>query len=134
MFNTGQKDNLGIMLYMQRTLQEKAYSYNFETMDIKDRVAFIKEMSIHATQEMHEMMYELPHFKPWKDYNNMSEEEVAIAMTKAQEEFVDLAHFFFNIAIALQLSSDDILTMYSKKNHENFKRQEEGYTHDVSYR
>lgn len=129
-----EKDNLGIMIHMQRTLQERAYGYNFSEMDIKERVAFIKEMSIHATQEMHEMMYELPFFKPWKDYSNMSEDEINTAMDKAREEYVDFVHFFLNIGIALQLTSDDILKGYSSKNYENYRRQTEGYTHDVSYR
>lgn len=127
-------DNLALMLLMQKTLQENAYGYKFADMTIEKRVEFIKEMSIHATQEIHEMLYELPHFKPWKDYSGMTDDEKNQAFEKAKGEFVDFMHFTLNMALALGLTSDDILEGYSAKNQENYQRQTEGYTHDKSYR
>lgn len=127
-------DKLAMMMLMQKTLQEKAYGYKFDDMTVKARVDFIKEMSIHATQEIHEMLYELPHFKPWKDYSAMTAEEEDAALVKAQEEFIDFIHFFLNMGIALKMTPDMIADMYNAKNQENYQRQVEGYTHDKSYR
>jgi dimeric dUTPase (all-alpha-NTP-PPase superfamily) len=127
-------DKLDMMMKMQKTLQEKAYGYSFEKYTHKERVAFIKEMSIHATQEIHEMLYELPFFKPWKNYDAMTEEEVQIAFDKAKGEFIDFIHFTLNMALALGMTGDEIAEGYYKKNNENYKRQEEGYTHDKSFR
>lgn len=128
------KDKLETMMLMQKTLQESAYGYKFDEQSLESRVAFIKEMSIHATQEIHEMLYELPHFKPWKDYSGMSEEDKEVAFTKAKAEFVDTVHFVLNMAIGLGMSAEEIHDGYVDKNKENYRRQVEGYTHDKQYR
>lgn len=127
-------DKLELMMMMQKTLQERAYGYKFEDLSVSDRTAMIKEMSIHATQEIHEMLYELPFFKPWKKYDGMNDTDIETAFTKSKEEFVDFIHFALNMGLLLQLSADDIFEGYYTKNQENYKRQEEGYTHDKSYR
>lgn len=122
------------MLKMQKTLQESAYGYDFDEMDTKERVVFLKEMSIHVNQELNEMLYELPFFKPWKDYSKMTVEEQDVAMTKARKEFIDFMHFTLNLALGLGMSADDVFNEYYYKNIENYKRQEEGYTHEKQYR
>lgn len=98
-----------------------------------DRVAFIKEHSIHLNQEINEMLYELPFFKPWKDYSNITVGEVEEGFNKAKKEYIDALHFFVNIGIMLGLDSVTVLDMYKEKNKENIRRQDEGYTHDKSY-
>lgn len=127
-------DRLGKLFEMQKTLQENAYGYSFDTLTLKERVVFIKEMSIHATQEIHEMMYELPYFKPWKDYDGMTEAEHNVAMNKAREEYIDVVHFMLNMGIGLGITPEGVFNGYAEKNQENYDRQVEGYTHDKSYR
>lgn len=136
MNNTTNKsiDFLRIMLEMQKTLQESAYGYTFESMDPKQRTSFIKEMSIHVNQELNEMLYELPFFKPWKDYGAMTDEEVTAGFDKAKKEFIDFIHFMLNLALGLGMTADEIFTEYYMKNKENYERQARGYTHDVKYR
>lgn len=129
-----EQDQLRIMMGMQRTLQEVAYGYDFDKLDQKQRTDFVKEMSIHVNQELNEMLYELPFFKPWKDYSGMTSEEMKEANLKAKEEFIDLMHFVLNLAIGLNMTADEIFTGYFLKNRENYQRQVEGYTHDKSYR
>lgn len=129
-----QTDSLTMMLLMQKTLQERAYGFKFDDMSVKERVDFIKEMSIHSNQEMNEMLYELPFFKPWKDYSNMTVEEQEAAITAAKKEYIDKLHFDLNILIGLGMSAEEVFEEYSAKNRENYLRQEEGYTHDKSYR
>ncbi len=122
------------MLDMQNKFQQ-SLGQDIEGMVTKERTAFIKEHSIHATQEMHEMLYELPYFKPWKDYGGMELPEIAVAFNTAREEFVDMWHFVLNMALALGYTcADDIYDDYSSKHKENYDRQKQGYTHDVSYR
>lgn len=121
------------MLQKQEELQ-KRLGYDFRSMTQEEITAYIKEFSIHLTQELHEMLYELPYFKPWKDYRAMTTEEYENSMNNARMEFIDMLHFMLNIALALDMSGKDIYNMYMAKNKENHKRQDEGYTHDKSYR
>lgn len=126
-------DKLTTMLETQRGLQEYL-GYDFESMDMQERTAFIKEHSIHLNQEINEALYELPFFKPWKDYSNMTSDEMAVALRKYKEEIVDSMHFFMNMMIAIDFQADEFFDMYMAKNKENIERQKRGYTHDVSYR
>lgn len=131
---TNNQDNLATLLIMQKALQERAYGFKFEDMTVKERVDFIKEMSIHTNQEVNEMLYELPFFKPWKDYSNMNVEEQQTAIDSAKKEYVDVLHFFLNMGIALGFTADELTKAYVTKNEENYLRQQEGYTHDKQYR
>lgn len=128
-----QKDQLQIMLDTQKSLQE-FLGYDFESMDMQDRTIFIKEFSIHLNQEINEALYELPYFKPWKDYENMTEEETIAALRRYKEELVDAFHFFMNMMVAIDFDAGEFFEMYMDKNKENIARQQRGYTHDVSYR
>ena len=121
------------MMKLQNEFQN-SLGTNISSMSTEEKTAFIKEHSIHATQELHEMLYELPYFKPWKDYSQITDNEIEDQILKAREEFIDLWHFVLNIALALDLDAHSIYYGYIKKNHENHKRQDEHYTHDKSYR
>lgn len=107
---------------------------DFYAMSVKDRVAFIKEHSIHLNQEVNEMLYELPFFKPWKNYDGMTAEQIDAAFDKARMECVDAWHFFMNIMLALGFDADSFYTMYMAKNRENHRRQDVGYSAMMSYR
>ena len=125
--------NLQQMMKMQLKFQERL-DPNFMTMSKKQRVAFIKEHSIHLNQEINEMLYELPWFKPWKTYDTMSEIECEVAFEKARKEMVDAWHFFMNMMLALGFSADQLGLMYAEKHAENNKRQDEGYDHTKIFR
>lgn len=107
---------------------------NFDTMTMRDRVAFVKEHSIHLNQEVNEMLYELPYFKPWKDYSGIKPDDEDAMLQKARMELVDAWHFFMNLALALGFDADSFHEMYMAKNKENHRRQDVGYTADKSYR
>lgn len=121
------------MLDLQFKLQERL-GYDFENMTREDWTKYIKEFSIHIGQELNEMLYELPYFKPWKDYSGLTPDEETQCWKKAQKEFIDLWHFILNVALALGLDEDTLFRMYKDKNAENHQRQNDGYTHDKSYR
>jgi dimeric dUTPase (all-alpha-NTP-PPase superfamily) len=124
--------SLDYIFSTQKDFQE-SLGYNFESMSPEERTAYVKEMSIHLNQEMNEMLYELPFFKPWKDYTDMPVEKVNEACNKAKLEVMDMFHFFINIAIALNVSSDTLITGYFAKNSENKKRQVNGYDYNTFY-
>lgn len=123
----------------QRKFQEdyalKPYGVNkFGDMPVEDLVDYIKEHSIHLNQEINEMLYELPFFKPWKDYTKMTSDEMCEGIVAARKEYVDALHFFINIGIALGFAESDLFNQYMDKHKQNITRQEDGYTHDKSYR
>lgn len=121
------------MMDAQRAFQVRL-DPNFDNMTVQQRVAFIKEHSIHLNQEINEMLYELPYFKPWKDYSGLTSSQEQDMLEKARMELIDAWHFFMNMAIALGMTPEQFYTMYIAKNSENHRRQDEGYTADKSYR
>lgn len=109
------------MIYdKQKQLQENL-GYDFENMTVEQRVAYIKEYTLHCTDELHEMLRELPYLKPWKKYTDEGSEE---AFMTAAGEFADVLHFIFTIAIGLGIDADDMYNLYVNKNAVNYKRQE----------
>lgn len=114
------------MLDMQDKFQLRL-GIDFMLMPIEERVAYIKEHTLHLTQEMHECLHELPYFKPWKNYGNMTDEEIQNAFKAAKEELIDAWHFFMNIMLALDFDAELLSNMYLDKHQENNARQDRGY-------
>lgn len=133
MTSVDKTDSLHVMMNMQADFQ-KRLDPNFFDKSLPERVAFIKEHSIHTNQEINEMLYELPYFKPWKNYDGMTPDEMEVAMSKARVELIDAWHFFMNMALALGFTADSFFVAYVDKNKENHRRQDDGYTFDKSYR
>lgn len=121
---------------LQRKFQERLDPTVFTSMGASPdmRAAFMRNHFVFCVQELNEALYEVPYFKPWKDYSGMSDLAHIVQMRKVQEELVDAFHFFVNLCLASGMSSQDLLDGYFEKNKENIRRQEDGYTHDVSYR
>lgn len=92
-------DLMSEMLDVQLRLQNRLYKGEIPIVTTEEQTTFIKEHSIHLTQELHEMLYELPYFKPWKQYATMTSEDMHLQKKKAKEEFVDMFHFLLNIMI-----------------------------------
>lgn len=112
-------------------LQEKLQNrlgYDFDEMSNEERVAYIKEYSLHVYREYGEMMQELPFFKPWSQAsNNMTVEEQWLAFARARAEYIDFLHFAINVALALGFTPELLFELYCNKNAENHTRQDEGY-------
>lgn len=114
-------DKLDIIVAKQKELQAKL-GYDFDKMSAEDKVHYIKEYVLHATDELHETLRELPYIKPWKVYPT-SDEQTELAFMLAAREFADVIHFIINIALGLGLSANDIFHLYLDKNDENYIRQ-----------
>lgn len=113
----------------QKAVDDRCFSDSLE-----ERVQYIKDHAMYMNAEVYEMLYELPFYKSWKDYSGMTDEAKEDAMQKARKEYIDILHFLINIGIALGLDASSTYALFLAKNHENIKRQEEGYTYDKSYR
>ena len=111
-------DYLKNMLNLQKHFQARL-GCEFDTQ-------YIMNHALYAEAELHEMLRELEGFKAWKNYS-WSPEEQAKHLAYAKEEFIDVLHFIWNIALALGLTSEEIMELYAEKNAENHARQDRGY-------
>lgn len=114
-------DKLKEMLAAQLELQ-KALGYNFDTMTVSERTAYIKEYTAFTIDELYEVMRELPFYKPWKKYAD-DDSTVIVQYANARAEFADVLHFILNIALALGLSAEDIQLLFNDKHEINYARQ-----------
>lgn len=116
-------DKLQELLKTQGDFQV-ALGYKVSDMTSEERTAYIKEYILHFEDEAHEMLRELPHFKPWKKYST-NEEEVNQRLAAARLEWIDALHFFLNVTIALGFSAEELFRMYCDKHNINHERQED---------
>ncbi|ADG59953.1 gp56 dCTPase [Acinetobacter phage Acj9] len=71
----------------------------------------------------------------WKDWkaNNLEKRATLIKDLSAEDqleikfELVDMAHFFLNMVLALDMDAEELFELYYLKNKENFDRQNNGY-------
>lgn len=121
-----------VMLNLQASFQHRV-DPRYESDDLKERAAFIRDHFVYLDQELQEMLYEIPYFKHWKDYSKMTDEEISAAYVKAKEELVDSWHFFMNLMLALGMTATELYEGYLIKSKENIRRQEEGYDHTMKH-
>ncbi len=95
--------------------------FNFP-MTGEARAAYIKTQTLHCIDELCEMLHEVKGYKEWKRYDYADEDTNTIADMKATEELVDAFHFFMNIALALGITADDLLSGYATKQQINEER------------
>ena len=111
------------MFKMQKAFQDRVDT-RYKDPSLKERSAFLRDHTIFCEQELHEMLYEVPFFKHWKDYSNVDSEA---ALEKAKEELIDAWHFFMNISIGLGMDADEFYKRYLSKHKINIERQDNGY-------
>lgn len=126
-------DMLQAIMEKQLELQTRLGT-NFTTMSDEDRATFMRNHRGYLADEVAEALYEMPNYKLWKDYSNMSPEARNIAWQKVRMELVDSLHFFINLLLCAGFTAEELYEMYMVKNAENHRRQDAGYTADVSYR
>lgn len=124
---------LSTIMEMQRDLQ-KRLGTDFTKLSDEECAAFMRNHRGYLEDELAEALYEMPNYKLWKDYGNMSDEARAYAWQKVRMELIDALHFFVNLLLCAGFTAEEVYDMYVAKNKENHRRQDEGYTSDVSYR
>lgn len=126
-------DKLAEIMGKQLELQTRLGT-NFSTMTDEERAEFMRNHRGYLADELAEALYEMPNYKLWKDYSGMSEEARETAWQKVRMELIDCLHFFVNLLLCAGMTADEVHYMYMAKNKENHRRQDDGYTADVSYR
>ena len=84
--------------------------------DVESRVASLCTAMIHEAVELQRTT----NWKWWKKPTKFNQAE-------AREELVDIWHFLIQASLELDLTPDDILKEYQRKNEINRQRQKDGY-------
>ena len=84
--------------------------------DTEDKVSALCTAMMHEVVELQR----LTNWKWWKTPTEFNEKE-------AREELIDIWHFVVQASLELNLTPDDILKEYEKKNEINRQRQKDGY-------
>ena len=84
--------------------------------DTEDKVSVLCTAIIHEAVELQR----LTNWKWWKTTTEFNKKE-------AREELIDIWHFVVQASLELNLTPDDILKEYEKKNEINRQRQKDGY-------
>ena len=108
-------DRLETIFKLQRGLSEMMKLDRYPK-DSEGRVSAL------STAIMHEAV-ELQRTTNWKWWKTPTEFNGA----EAREELIDIWHFVVQASLELNLSPDDIVTEYKRKNEINRKRQRNGY-------
>lgn len=112
-------DALKQIFERQRYMQEDVYGYDFAGMTDEDRVAFIKDMVLAATDELHEALNEVG-WKPWATSQHVNRDAF-------KGELVDTLHFFVNLCLAGSIDPQELFEGYMAKSQKNVRRQQAGY-------
>jgi NTP pyrophosphatase (non-canonical NTP hydrolase) len=138
-----ERDTLGDLMNLQKTIQQDVYGYDFEEMqnNMKKMSEFWQWNMWALSDEMHEAMNALGGikdgigsgvWKPWKKSNkelpNMKLSDLSESdLKELKMEITDCAHFFLNLAISIGMTSQELYDYYFAKNKENIERQKRGY-------
>lgn len=112
-------DSLVALVEMQNLLQKDSFSNNFREMPEELKPAYIRDMVLACTDELHEALNEVG-WKPWASSRHVNLEAF-------RGELIDALHFLLNLFLLADLDAAGILDRYLAKNERNAQRQEEGY-------
>lgn len=116
-------DRLTQMFRLQYLLQTETYDINLHEMTDEQRIQFIKDNILAATDELHEAMAETG-WKPWATSRHINEDAYL-------NEIIDLWHFVMNLVLATGHHPDFLAEQfhqrYMAKRRKNIQRQEDGY-------
>ena len=108
-------DKLDTLLEMQRELSQELMTDRYPSM-VQERIELLSTAIIHEAIELQR----LTNWKWWKNPTEFDLEE-------AKEELIDIWHFVLQATIELDMTSDDVVKYYSKKNKINKKRKKMNY-------
>lgn len=110
---------LDLILNSQRELQKKHFKTDISTLDPEQRAAYIRDMSLALTDELHEALNETG-WKPWATSRHFNREAFI-------GEMIDVLHFWCNLILLANVSEEDIVNVYCAKAEKNARRQMAGY-------
>jgi len=134
------KDTFGMIYNKQKELQERL-GLDYSNLTLK-QIAETWMVNKHAlSDELNEMFDALggindgigsAAWKYWKTDNAKAATMTVDDLTEADKlelyyEWIDGLHFYMNFAIAIGMTSEDIVNLYMAKQKENVARQDRGY-------
>jgi dimeric dUTPase (all-alpha-NTP-PPase superfamily) len=108
-------DKLEKLIEMQRNLASLLASPRYPSKT-EERISYLCTAITHEAIELQR----LTNWKWWKNPTEFDSEE-------AKEELVDIWHFVLQATIELEMTADDVVKYYSKKNKINKKRKKTNY-------
>ena len=108
-------DTLDTIFKLQKNLAGIIKSDRYPK-DTEEKVSALCTAIIHEAVELQR----LTNWKWWKNPVEFDKEE-------AKEELIDIWHFVVQASIELNLTPEDIVAEYKKKNQINIERQKSGY-------
>jgi len=108
-------DKLDTIFNLQKNL-EKMMNLERYPKDTQGKISALCTAIIHEAVELQRTT----HWKWWKKPTPFDEDE-------AREELIDIWHFVIQASLELNMTPDDILKEYQKKNQKNRQRQIDGY-------
>jgi hypothetical protein len=119
---------LDMQAQLQKNLAARGRALDHSTATFAEKVRDITTQWRNMNLEMAELLERLP-YKEWKSY---TEEQKAGFLNDEHRletfyEFIDVFHFFMNIALDLGIDGPTFKKLYATKNAENFARQARGY-------
>ena len=109
------EDKLEEIFSLQKGLTEMMNLDRYPN-DVEGRVAALCTAMIHEAVELQRTT----NWKWWKKPTEFNQAE-------AKEELIDIWHFLIQASLELDLTPDDILKEYQRKNEINRQRQKDGY-------
>ena len=108
-------DQLDIIFKLQKGLSEMMNLDRYPK-DSEGRISALSTAIMHEAVELQRTT----NWKWWKTPTKFNEDE-------AREELIDIWHFVVQASLELNLTPDDIVDEYKKKNEINRERQRKGY-------
>jgi dimeric dUTPase (all-alpha-NTP-PPase superfamily) len=108
-------DKLEKLIQMQRNLADVLASSRYPSKT-EERISYLCTAITHESIELQR----LTNWKWWKTPTEFDPEE-------AKEELIDIWHFILQATIELDMTADDVVKYYSKKNKINKKRKKMNY-------
>ena len=109
------EDRLDSIFSMQKGLEDMMNLDRYPK-DTEDKVSALCTAIMHEAVELQRTT----NWKWWKTPTEFNEAE-------AREELIDIWHFVVQASLELNLTPDDILKEYERKNEINRQRQKDGY-------
>jgi len=109
------EDKLDSIFAMQKSLADMMNLDRYPK-DTEGKVSALCTAIMHEAVELQRTT----NWKWWKTPTKFNEAE-------AREELIDIWHFVIQASLELNLTSDDILKEYERKNEINKQRQKDGY-------
>ncbi|EKD26498.1 MAG: dUTPase [uncultured bacterium] len=112
-------DKLDQLFQLQASLNKKIGLEFTPDMTEEQKAEWILNYTRAMSQEISELIDSVP-WKWWAKYQKFDAQNVVV-------ELIDILHFWISACQVMNLSSEDVFRIYSKKHEINVKRQNDGY-------